>query len=365
MALNCSLSAQLYTLLGDNDKAQDELNELLLLIDKNNSQLLTTMHAFGYAWMCLKEYGESMALDKVLLAFSLAENEGILAFPGFLHTVMAELALQMVKNQMHNHFVLKMINRWGLIPTSSFSHLEHWSWKVKIHTFDDFKVEIDNQTLGNGNSHRRSFDLLELLATLNQQRISKTKLSTLLWPDSDGDKAAYALENLLYRTRNLLGSELLLIQAGEIELNKTYCWVDNWALVNLDVANSDGELQCRDNAKQLMHIYKGALLPSNETEIALIKREKMRKVFCEKAISLGDKLVHYCDDELLTQFWLQAIDREPLQESFYFKLAQQYSESGYYSEAKQTYQSCQNLLQSSFNTPPSKQFQDFVAREYL
>lgn len=142
-------------------------------------------------------------------------------------------------------------------------------------------------------------------------------------------------------------------------------WVDTWALKSLDVGEIDSHQQCLSLTQQLTQIYQGDFLPSNESNYTLIMRDKQRQCFIKKAVKLGQKLMTFQDKNEVIDFWQQAIEREPHHEEFYFQLSQFFSESGSYSEAKQTYHRCRKLLLDTYNTPPSNAFQEFAEREYL
>lgn len=366
VALNSHLIVQLAVFKKDYRQAQLELDELLTLAEFNNSQLMSILHQFCQSWLILNRDGIDSALPFIERSFQTAENEGILTFPGFLHSVMAELALVLIGQNKNNLFISQMIKRWSLIPFSSIQNQVNWPWKLRIRTLGELTIETEGKTVEkNIKSQRRSIELIQTLVGLGEGHVSKSKLSYILWPDSDGDKANHALENLLYRTRKLLGPDILLIDAGEIELNKEHCWVDLWALKNLDVDHIENHQHCLKLSQQLNDIYRGSFLPSNESSYALIMREKQRHLYINKAVKLGQKLTSYQYKEEVIEFWQQAIEREPLHEYFYYQLSLFHSDTGSYSEAKQVYQRCKKLMLSTYNSPTSKEFNDFAEREYL
>lgn len=76
--------------------------------------------------------------------------------------------------------------------------------------------------------------LLLALIALGGKQVSKTELSDIFWPDSEGDKQLANLKTTLHRLRQLLGVPKVIIQtAAHISLNPRLCWVDSWQFERL------------------------------------------------------------------------------------------------------------------------------------
>lgn len=365
VALNSNLCAQLYVLQDDFTAAEIELNELWQLAENNNSQLVRVMYQFANAWYQLKKYDPAQALPEIQKAFKAAKAEGILAYPGLIHSVIGELALVAIMHKCSNVFIVKMIRRWNLIPFSSIQLYNDWPWSVKVQTFGDFTVEVDGQPIDQKNRlHRRSIELLKTLVSLGATQVSKVKLSQILWPDSEGDKAIHALENLLHRTRKLVGNDTLISNGGKIDLNTERCWLDTWALQSVKEHLINQE-KCLQTKKYLLDLYQGEFLTDFENSSVLNEREKQRRQFINQVALVGEQLASSKQHDELTDLWQQAIEREPYHEALYFSLAQHYIGLGSYSEAKQTFQRCQKIIQATYGTSPSIDFQKFAEQESL
>lgn len=361
--LNSNLCAQLAVFLGHFDKAERELAGLTIFANTSQNKLANIMLGFSRSWIKARQFGPLVGLDDINTAFKLAEQEGVLAYPGFLHEVMAELALIQIRHQQSNGFVETLVRRWSLTPRTSFQHLREWPWRVSIQTLGGFALQLDGIAIDlSKRANRRVVDFLQQLIALGGINVSKDKVCHALWPSSEGDKAHHALDNVLYRTRKLLGTEVLEVHGGQISFNASQCWVDSWAL---SANKKDAEANVNDLSavvSQLLEVYKGEFLPGVVDGWVVVTRERLRADFLSRVISLGQQLLQQGQTELAVDLWQQAIDREPGHEPLYLQLAQYYIDAGRLSEAKHVYQHCQRVLQAHYDMPPSETFRALAER---
>ena len=358
VALNLNLCAQLYVMLGDFEAAESELKELALLAESNNSKLMQVMHGFSRAWFKLKQSGAASALPEIEQTFLAAQSEGILAYPGFLHTVMGELVLTAFDHGVDSPFMESMVRRWKLTPYTPLLNKPNWPWVIRIRTLGVFSVEIEGQAIDqDSRANQRIIDFIQVLIAFGGTAVPKNKICYALWPNSEGDKASHALENLLHRARKLLGANVLMMSAGRISLSTSHFWVDIWALKAFNMEQIESIDDSISRSLQLTATYQGEFLEGVDESWVLPVREQLRRHFLNQVHLNTAHLVSQNKTDAVIDMLLLTIDREPYHEPLYFQLAQCYFEQGRHSEACHIYQQCQKILSSTFDIPLGQDFQ--------
>lgn len=102
-----------------------------------------------------------------------------------------------------------------------------WAWPVRVHTLGRFGIDIDGvPAMMSGKQQKRPLDLLQALIALGGEAPA-SRLSDLLWPDAEGDRAMDSFEAALRRLRQQLGrAEALELSGGQLRINRQLVWVD-------------------------------------------------------------------------------------------------------------------------------------------
>src|ERR1700736_7024890 len=99
----------------------------------------------------------------------------------------------------------------------------------KIHVLGHFRLFKLDEPIQVPRRLRKPQELLQALIALGGTEVGAGLLTDALWPDSEGDAAYHALENALYRLRQLLGArDALRMEGGKVSLNRDQLWVDMW-----------------------------------------------------------------------------------------------------------------------------------------
>jgi hypothetical protein len=106
---------------------------------------------------------------------------------------------------------------------------------VTIFTLGRFSILIDGKPAEFGRKFpKRPLELLKAIIAQGGREISISRLTVLLWPDVDGDKATRSFDTTLHRLRKILGDDrVLVLRDGKLSLDACYCWVDVWAFERL------------------------------------------------------------------------------------------------------------------------------------
>jgi DNA-binding SARP family transcriptional activator/Flp pilus assembly protein TadD len=98
---------------------------------------------------------------------------------------------------------------------------------------------------------RRRLSLVAILALAGDRGLSRERIQSYLWPESDSVRARHALEQLLYTTRRDLGFDAVTSSTTELRLNP--------AIVRADLGLFDEAIR-RDQWEEAVDLYAGPVL---------------------------------------------------------------------------------------------------------
>ncbi|MES9942382.1 MAG: BTAD domain-containing putative transcriptional regulator [Candidatus Thiodiazotropha sp. 6PLUC2] len=352
VALNTNLRAQLFAAIGNIPAAQEELQELKHLCNESGSHMLLVMHDISRAWLSLTESDIDSCTTYLQTAFTLAEQEGIYAYQGFIHFVVADLALFAAKKDMWSSYIQKLVSRWQLHPEKLSPLDDNWPWPLRIRALGHFEI-IQNGTvldLSLG-KHKRPVELLSALIAEGGRDVAKWQLIDYLWPDTDADKSSHALDNLLHRLRKLLGAEAIEVNAGRVSLNPQYVWLDTWAthaLKTVKLTDSDPITAMN----HLMRWYRGRLFAGDESGWLLAPRESLHSSFLHLALKISDALLSHEQTKLAVELWEHTLQIDPMSEPIYEQLIRYHLDQGRSGEAMRIYQRCSRIFDQELGIAP-------------
>jgi DNA-binding SARP family transcriptional activator len=205
--------------------------------------------------------------------------------------------------------------------------------------------------------------LQSLLAYLVQHHgvpQSRTRLASLLWPDSTEEQAHTNLRNLLYKLRQALPDSDRYLAVDR----HTILWQSDgsWTLDVLDFEQAvaraeraeqeDNRAALRLALEQAIELYRGDLLPDCYDEWILPERDRLSQLFLdvlEWLLCLREQEGDYQGAIRIAQ----RLQREdPLQEASYRHLMRLYAASGNRAAAVRTYQRCVAVLERELAVEP-------------
>ena len=251
-----------------------------------------------------------------------------------------------------------MIDR--LVQDSSYVN----GWPVRpmlrIHLLGTFLLVSDHTPVTSMDMPR----LQSLLAYLVQHHgvpQSRTRLASLLWPDSTEEQAHTNLRNLLYKLRQALPESDRYLSVDR----HTILWQSDgsWTLDVLDFEQAAARAEqfeqegnhvaLRLALEQAIGLYRGDLLPDCYDEWILPERDRLSQLFLdmlEWLLCLREQEGDYQGSIRIAQ----RLQREdPLQEASYRHLMRLYVASGNRAAAVRTYQRCAAALDRELGVEPS------------
>ncbi len=259
------------------------------------------------------------------------------------------------------NYVQQLITTHNLTPETPPIHLEFWPWPVKIYTFGRFELLLDGKKfIPKGKSPGKSLNLLKAIIALGGRKVSSSRLSDILWPDSDGDMQYQALKTAIHRLRRLLGiKEIILFRDNMITLNPLYCWVDTWAFERLLSIGNSIERQNKDFTSSIKvlckacSLYQGEFLHGDNNSWVIPLQQKLRQKFLATTLSIGRNLVNKAHLKEAVVWYEKGLAVEPLQEKFYRELIQIYLAQDLQAEAMSVFKRCEKIL-TTVGADPSR-----------
>jgi DNA-binding SARP family transcriptional activator len=90
---------------------------------------------------------------------------------------------------------------------------------LRLNTFGGLVLQQDGQLHTGPAAQRRRLALLAIAASAGQRGVSREKLLSLLWADSDPEAARHSLYQALHAIRRSLGSDQVFLGNTTLQLN--------------------------------------------------------------------------------------------------------------------------------------------------
>lgn len=231
---------------------------------------------------------------------------------------------------------------------------------VEIHTLGRFAVHVDGAALdGGAKGPRKPYALLKALIAAGGQGIATEPLIDSLWPDSDGDRAQQAFRTALYRLRDLLGREALLLSAGRLSLNPDRCWVDADAFTQrLEAAGA--AMAAGDDAgawnavEAALALYDGPFLEGEfDPPEILTARERLHGAFLRQVGAVAELLERQGQVTQALELYRRGLERDPLAEPFCLGFMRACRRQGRHAEALAAFERLRDLLERSLGAAVS------------
>lgn len=252
--------------------------------------------------------------------------------------------------------VSQLIRRRRLNPADPATAPERWPWPVRVYTLGRFAILCDGEALASSRkAQHKPLELIKLLCAWGGQGIRQERVTDALWPDAAGDAAEQALATTLHRLRKLLQNEQAVrLEDRQLSLDSRHVWVDALAFDRIahhpDKADR-ASLQCA------LQRYRGRFLEGESAAWALVFRERLRAHFIRLAERLGSLLEQEGDWTAATACYLQAVEIEPLAESFYRRLMVCHARLGQRAEALAVFLRCRQALLAHLGVSPTRETQ--------
>jgi DNA-binding SARP family transcriptional activator len=130
---------------------------------------------------------------------------------------------------------------------------------LRLNTFGGLVLQQDGQLHTGPASQRRRLALLAIVAAAGRRGVSRDKLLSILWPDSDPEAARHSLYQALHAIRRSLGSDEVFLGSTTLQLNP--------ALIGCDVAEFEDAVE-QGGHEAAARLYRGPFLDGFRLESA-------------------------------------------------------------------------------------------------
>lgn len=229
---------------------------------------------------------------------------------------------------------------------------------LKVRLLGTFEVRIEEREISiSGHYVQSLFAYLILNSECAHQR---TKLGSMLWPDSTETKARENLRHNLWRIRKELslepGIEYFHTDDFSITFNKS---VEHW----LDASVLKSSKKCRnaDDLISALSVYQGELLPGFYEEWVILEREYLNFIFehnMARLMAILQSEGRWLDILDWGEHWL-AFGQKP--EPAYRAIMAAHMEKGDMAKVAETYTRCVRSL-GEISIEPSEQTKDLYQR---
>ena len=235
---------------------------------------------------------------------------------------------------------------------------------VTIFTLGRFSLLINGEPANFGRkAPRRPLELLKVIIAQGGREISISRLTLLLWPDVDGDKAVRSLNITLHRLRKALGDDrVLVLSDGKLSLDARYCWIDVWTFERLlggmkrllrGAVDSNRLYQLEGLVENSLALYQDHFLVREEmTSWSVSMRERLRSKYIHSLIEVGKFWERHGCWESAIECYRKGIDVDDLVEVFYQRLMLCCLNTRRLSEGMSIYRRCRQTLSIVLSLQP-------------
>jgi DNA-binding SARP family transcriptional activator len=235
---------------------------------------------------------------------------------------------------------------------------------LHLHLLGDFLLVSGDTPVTTVTVPRLQSLLAHLLLHRNAPQ-DRSHLAFLLWPDSTEAQAHTNLRKLLHQLRQAFPDVDHFLHADKRSLQWLPAQADaSWTLDILEVeqalfrAEQAKQVQdttaMRQALEQVMHLYRGDLLPSCYDEWILPERDYWRQLFLQAAERLIALLEEERDYDAAITTAQQLLRQDPLHEASYRQLMRLYALRGDRAAALRVYHTCVTVLERELGTEPSE-----------
>jgi two-component SAPR family response regulator len=302
-------------------------------------------------------------------------------------TSLSLLCVRALEHGIEVEYVQGLIRKHGLVPERPEEAGGRWPWPLKIFTFGKFVVQRNDAPLAySRKAPKKSLELLRLLVALGGKSVREDRLTELLWPDAEGDKAHKALNVAIVRLRELFGiKDALQVSEGAVSLDEHYVWTDARAFEKLvqeaeqalrsapdqvegrlHFGTRSAELKVRKSAirnqqseilqrlEKALQLYRGPFLGDEKQFWAIGPRERFRDAFLRAVEVLGARWERQRQWRKAVDVYDRGLAVDDLIEKFYVRMMACHLRLGSQAEALAVYRRLQKTLKAYGVTPSSE-----------
>ena len=215
---------------------------------------------------------------------------------------------------------------------------------LRLHTFGTLALQSDERPLKGAATQRRRIAVLAFIATARTRGVSRERIISVFWPESEEERARRALNQSIYALRKDLDADDLVLGVTELRLNPD--------VISSDVGDFEDALD-QGNDAAAVELYRGPFLEgvhlSDASEFeqwADSERERLSRRYTEALARLADNAEESGEKELVVRWRRLLAVADPLNSRHAYDLMRALVETGDRAGALQHARIHSALLQS-------------------
>jgi len=189
--------------------------------------------------------------------------------------------------------------------------------------------------------------------------VERDVVGAVFWPDLPAKKVTNNFHSTLYRVRQAVGRDAVVVEGGKYALGVDY-WFDVEAfetLIERARLLPPHDWQARELWQRAVQLYQGEFLSEVDRAWCIPKREQIRHHYIEALIELARcHEAHEAFEEAVTWYG-RALEVDELREDVHRRIMQAYAKVGRRSEALAQYDDCRQILKQELGVEPSRETQ--------
>jgi len=186
--------------------------------------------------------------------------------------------------------------------------------------------------------------------------VERDVAGAVFWPDLPPGKVTSNFHSTLYRVRQAVGSDAVVVKNGKYGMGVDY-WFDVQAfetLIERARLLPSHDWQARELWQRAIELYRGDFLPEVDRAWCVSKREALRQEHIEAMIELARCYEARGGFQEAISIYRQALARDELREDIHRNIMRAYAEVGRRSDALAQYDLCREILSHELGVEPSR-----------
>lgn len=272
---------------------------------------------------------------------------------------LAEIALEALLQDIETEHMRNLIRSHKLVPPSDRFIPENWPFRVRIHCFGQFRLLVDDKPIRmEKKAQKKPIEMLKALIALGGNGISVGRITDVLWPDTDADRAHHSFKVNLHRLRRLIGVDSVILHDGRLSLDPRLAWCDTRMFEQdreqaLRTFRAGDFVSTQKHIERLLYLYNAPFLPEDDMACIYTTRKRFQNQLMGLLGDLGDALYKIGDYAASAQLYSAGLDIDPLTEVLTQGLLRCYLELRQPAQALRIYGYCREMLQRELGLKPS------------
>jgi ATP/maltotriose-dependent transcriptional regulator MalT/DNA-binding SARP family transcriptional activator len=231
--------------------------------------------------------------------------------------------------------------------------------RLEIYAFGEGRVVRDGRPVSS--SEWRAAMAKELFFyILLHGPVERDAVGLVFWPDLPAEKVTNNFHSTLYRVRQAVGGDAVVVEGGKYALGVDY-WLDVRefeAVIERARLLPPHDWQAQELWERAVELYQGDLLLEVDRAWCVSKREQCRNMYVEALIeSARCREARGAIDEAVA-WYRRALAEDELREDVHRRIIRVYADAGRRSDALAQYRDCRETLEHELGVEPSQETQE-------